>query len=235
MPFGANPVCGVCDPDLWTSAVVPFGPEADSLHGRNMLLAAPAVGAPHVLGANARGCRNEVPKGCSDMTTNLGPVNGAAPDEVRPPPISPFDAAVLKHLTEHLADEAEILDEYRLLAASPDAPVRYLAQLILEDEERHHRVMTELANQFRSSVSLVEHPPQVPWLTSTTDRQGLAHSVRRLHRFERRDLRQLRKLARHLRPIRNDSLDPVIVATLEMDTRKHLRYLRELHRIARRQ
>jgi hypothetical protein len=89
------------------------------------------------------------------MRTNLDPVNGTVPDEIRPAPISPFDAAVLRHLTEHLADETEILDEYRVLASSPDAPVRYLAQLILEDEERHHRVMTELANQFRSSASLV--------------------------------------------------------------------------------
>jgi hypothetical protein len=171
------------------------------------------------------------------MRMNLAPVNATThrvPGETPPHPISPFDAAILNHLTEHLAGEAEILDEYRLLAASPDAPVRYLAQLILEDEERHHRVLTELANQFRSSASLVEQVPQVPWLTKSTDRHSLAHSVHRLRKFERRDLRQLRKLARHLRPIRDDSLDPVIVATLEMDTRKHLRYLRELRRIARR-
>jgi hypothetical protein len=171
------------------------------------------------------------------MRMNLAPVNATThrgPGETPPHPISPFDAAILNHLAEHLAGEAEILDEYRLLAASPDAPVRYLAQLILEDEERHHRVLTELANQFRSSASLVEQVPQVPWLTKSTDRHSLAHSVHRLRKFERRDLRQLRKLARHLRPIRDDSLDPVIVATLEMDTRKHLRYLRELRRIARR-
>lgn len=154
--------------------------------------------------------------------------------EMPAPSISPFDAAILEHLTEHLAGEAEILDEYYLLAASPDAPVRYLAQLILEDEERHHRVLTELANQFRAAVSLGDQAPQVPWLTKSTDRHGLARSVRRLRKFERRDLRQLRKLARRLRPIRGSSLDPVIVATLQMDTRKHLRYLRELHRIARR-
>jgi hypothetical protein len=154
--------------------------------------------------------------------------------EIPPPPISAFDATVLAHLTEHLAGESEILDEYHLLAASPDAPVRYLAQLIIEDEERHHRVLTELANQFRSTASLGEREPQVPWLTKSTDRHGLARSVRRLRKFERRDLRQLRRLARRLRPIRDSSLDPVIVATLEMDTRKHLRYLRELHRIARR-
>ena len=157
----------------------------------------------------------------------------SAPIDERPPPMSPFDATVLAHLTEHLAGEVEILDEYRLLAASPDAPVRYLAQLILEDEERHHRVLTELANQFRSAASLVDQAPHIPWLTRSTDRHGLARSVRRLRRFERRDLRQLRKLARHLRPVRGSSLDPVIVAALQMDTRKHLRYLRELHRITR--
>ncbi len=153
--------------------------------------------------------------------------------EAPPPPISSFDTMVLQHLDEHLAGEAEILHEYRQLATSPDPPVRYLAQLILEDEERHHRVLTEIANQFRSTTSLGQQTPQVPWLTKCTDRHGLARSVRRLRRFERRDLRHLRKLARQLRPIRDNSLNPVIVATLEMDTRKHLRYLRELKRIAR--
>jgi hypothetical protein len=164
---------------------------------------------------------------------HLSPVNSTTPSEIAPPPVSAFDALILQHLTEHLAGEAEILDEYRHLAASPDAPVRYLAQLIVEDEERHHRVLTELANQFRSAASLVETTPHVPWLTKSTDRHGLARSVRRLRRFERRDLRQLKKLARRLRPIRGHSLDPVVVTTLEMDTRKHLRYLRELQRIAR--
>lgn len=158
---------------------------------------------------------------------------GVRSDKTRHPPLSEFDDAILQHLTEHLAGEAEILTEYRMLAASPDPPVRYLAQLILEDEERHHRVLTELANQFRSSASLVEEAPHVPWLTKPTDRLTLARTVRRLRKFERRDLRQLRKLARRLRPIRGASLDPVLVATLEMDTRKHLRYLRELHRLAR--
>jgi hypothetical protein len=154
--------------------------------------------------------------------------------ETPPPLIGSFDAIILDHLSKHLAGEAEILDEYRQLATSPDPPVRYLAQLILEDEERHHRVLSELANQFRPATSLDEQTPHVPWLTKSTDRHGLARSVRRLRRFERRDLRQLRKLARQLRPIKDNSLDPVIVATLKMDTRKHLRYLRELHRIARR-
>src|SRR5665213_770921 len=66
--------------------------------------------------------------------------------ESAPPPMSPFDATILEHLAEHLVGEAEFLAEYRRLAESPDPPVRYLAQLIRADEERHHRVLAELAN-----------------------------------------------------------------------------------------
>ncbi len=95
-------------------------------------------------------------------------------------------------------------------------------------------MLSELANQFRTSAALVPQAPQVPFLTKPADRRALTQTVRRLRRFERHDLRQLRKLSRRLRPIRNHSLDNVLVRTLEMDTRKHLRYLRELQRIARR-
>jgi hypothetical protein len=49
--------------------------------------------------------------------------------EIPPPPISAFDAAILEDLTEHVAGEAAILDEYRQLAMSPDPPVPYLAHL----------------------------------------------------------------------------------------------------------
>ncbi len=147
--------------------------------------------------------------------------------------MSAFDAAVLRQLTDHLGSEAEILDEYRLLAASPDPAVRYVAQLILEDEERHHRVLSELANKFRASVEFVDPADRVPWITPSGERAALGRSLRRLRNFERRDLRQLRKLARRLRPLRRYSLDGVLVTTLQMDTRKHLRYLRELQRLTR--
>jgi hypothetical protein len=149
-------------------------------------------------------------------------------------PTNAFDDAIIRHLDRHLAEEAEVMAAYRELATSSDPPVQYVAQLILEDEERHHRLLTELVNQFRSSTTLTESGPQVPWRTRPTDRDGLARAVRRLRRFERRDLRQLRRLSRGLRPIRNHSLDNVVVATLIVDTRKHLRLLRELQRLARR-
>jgi hypothetical protein len=148
--------------------------------------------------------------------------------------VGEFDAALMQNLERHLADEQVILDEYRALAESTDEPVRYIAQLILDDEERHHRVLTEMLNQFRTSVWLAEQTPHVPWLTRSHDRRALKASVRRLRAFERRDLHELRRLNRRFRFLRRDSLNGVLVRALIIDTRKHLLYLRTLNRLTRR-
>jgi hypothetical protein len=148
----------------------------------------------------------------------------------RPSPVGQFDATLIAHLQRHLADEAVVLEEYRRLAGSDDEAVRYIAQLILEDEERHHRVLTEMLNQVRSSVWLVEQQPRVPWARAR-DVAALRKSVRRLRAFERHDLRRLRALKRRLAFLRRDSLDGVLVSALMLDTRKHLLYLRRLARL----
>lgn len=153
-----------------------------------------------------------------------------------PPPglrISEFDAALIEQLEHHLADEATILAEYRDLEDSPDEAVRYLAQLIMDDEQRHHRVLTEILNRFRTSAWFVEQTPRVPSFTKSSDPGALKDSVRRLRAFERRDLRQLKKLERRLGVLRRDSINGVLVRSLVMDTRKHLLYLKMLDRMAR--
>ena len=146
--------------------------------------------------------------------------------------VGDFDADLMKNLERHLADEQTILDEYRALTESADEPVRYIAQLILDDEQRHHRVLNEMLNQVRTSVWLADQSPHVPWLTRSHDRGALNASVRRLRSFERRDLRELRKLKRRFRFMRRDSLNGVLVEALIIDTHKHLLYLRALHRLA---
>ncbi len=148
--------------------------------------------------------------------------------------VGEFDAALIENLERHLSDEQTILDEYRVLAESTDEPVRYIAQLILDDEQRHHRVLTEMLNQFRTHVWLADQSPHVPWLTRSHDRRTLKKSVRRLRAFERRDLRELRKLRRRFRVLHRDSLNGVLVRALIIDTHKHLLYLRALNRITRR-
>jgi hypothetical protein len=148
--------------------------------------------------------------------------------------VGAFDQALLEHLDRHLVGEQQLLDEYRLLAESSDPPVAYIAQLILEDEEHHHRVLTEMRNYIRTSAWSLEHSPRVPWMTKSADPTSLRRTVRRLCSFERRDLRELRKLNRRLGFLRHSSLNGALVQALELDTRKHLHYLHALARLTRR-
>ena len=147
--------------------------------------------------------------------------------------VGEFDAALMQLLEQHLADEGVILEQYQELADSSDAAVRYIAELIIDDERRHHIVLTEMLNRIRTSAWFVDQEPRIPWFTRSADPQGLKKNVRRLRSFERHDLRELRKLERRLGFLRRDSINGVLVRALIMDTRKHLRYLRALDRLAR--
>ena len=54
---------------------------------------------------------------------------------------------VVEALDRHGREEAGLLERYRRFIEEAESPAaRYLVQLILEDEQRHHRVLEELAN-----------------------------------------------------------------------------------------
>jgi hypothetical protein len=147
---------------------------------------------------------------------------------------SPADVALLQELEAHVAHEEEVLDEYRRLAAgSIDPAVEYLVTLILEDEERHHRILVEMLNQVRTGLWLAEQGPRVPSMSASRQSKTLGRAVKRLRAFERADLRRLRRLRHRLGGLRRHSLDGVLVESLKLDTRKHLVYLRVLARLAR--
>jgi hypothetical protein len=164
----------------------------------------------------------------SDQVDASGRPYDIAPARV----VSTFDSEMMARLEQHLEDERASLVEYEKLAeTSPDEPIRYLAGLLLEDERRHHRVLLEMLNWFRSSATLEVREPHVPWLTRSHD-PTLAATVRRLRKQERHDLRELKTLRRRLSFLRRDSLLGVLVRSLELDTRKHMVYLETMQRIA---
>lgn len=142
-----------------------------------------------------------------------------------------FNAEIIGHLQHHIDDEQEMLVAYgTLLRQSENAPVCYLLDLLLEDERRHHRILIEMINQFRSSEDAVDQQPHVPWMTRKPD-PGIAAATRNLRRSERADLRRLRALRRRLKFLRRRSLNGVLVDSLILDTRKHLGYLRAIQRL----
>jgi rubrerythrin len=145
------------------------------------------------------------------------------------------DRAVMHIVEAHLASERDMIAEYRAIVRDAhDAPVRFLAGLILSDEERHHALLGQMLNQYRTIDDGVERAPRVPYRTAIEPPRGFSKLVRTMRKRERDDLRDFRRLRRLLRKQRVNSLNLVVLDVLMADTRKHMRLLRALERLPRR-
>lgn len=139
--------------------------------------------------------------------------------------LSPREEGLYRHLREHVSSEAELLASYRELAEAPSTPdaTRYLIRLIIEDEERHHRLFHEMiaaiGNQWEPS------PDAAPDLPSGPPSQALEEVTIRFLAAEREDQKQLRALRREMRPFRNTTLWTLLVELMEHDTAKHVHLL----------
>ena len=144
----------------------------------------------------------------------------------RPGPDRDFELRLIAMLRGHDGREDAAIQSYRKLAeSSPEPGVRYLARLIVEDEERHHRVIGEMLNQVEAILAEAPVEPSVPYLTKTTDK-ALAAETRKLLAFEKADSAELRRLQKELRHMSDSSLLPLLVRMLQLDTAKHIEILK---------
>lgn len=131
----------------------------------------------------------------------------------------------------HVRDEAFVLDAYAALAASTsDAGTRFLLELILADEQRHHEVFERLvaASEVGAGPGGIPHAPEPP----AHEIPELLAQTRRFLEFEREDATSLKALGRELRPAHGETLWRLLVELMELDTEKHLRILGYLeHRL----
>ncbi len=133
-------------------------------------------------------------------------------------------------IVRHGAEEGELLATYEQLAAeAPDASVRYLIGLILDDEHRHHRLLAELANAIAWSSTGGPQARAVPTVPTNID-GALLEQTRLLLKSEQSDARALRRLRRRLRPFGDTTLWVLVVELMLLDTRKHATILRFLER-----
>lgn len=136
-------------------------------------------------------------------------------------------------LRTHERDEQELIDSYSATAAaSTSLTVRYLIEMIVEDERRHHRLMGELANTVRAYATLEEVRPRLPFIDIHPDR-SLLMETRRFLAHERRDRRALKKLSRNVRYVGDES-DSLVVDLMRLDTERHIKMLRFIARLVRR-
>jgi rubrerythrin len=138
---------------------------------------------------------------------------------------SPSDEAALAHLARHMAEEQAILADYLDLAEqSEDEHVRFLIGLIVDDETRHHQLLTDMFNRVEADLAWRRGEHAIPWFRTPRDPEALTEATRRFIGIERRDRTELRRLRKELRR-KGTSLLPLVVELMELDTAKHLRIL----------
>lgn len=127
-------------------------------------------------------------------------------------------------LVEHVSAEADHLARYRSMAEDPETPesAQFLLRLVIDDEERHHRLFRQIALAVGDGVAWRDDPESVPGLTPWEDHPALLAATEEFLEAERQDRKQLHEMRKELRPLRDTSLWPLLLELMERDTDKHI-------------
>ena len=141
---------------------------------------------------------------------------------------SATDRALYAHLTNHIATERGLLEEYSEIADRTESRAfRYLVNLLIEDEIRHHRIFSELAESLETIALMKAKEPVVPFIDFVrADSDAVFEATERLLEHENEDARELKRLQREVRDTKDDSLNGLLVELMQRDTQKHIAILR---------
>jgi rubrerythrin len=141
---------------------------------------------------------------------------------------SATDRALYDHVGNHIAAERTLLEEYSDIADRTESRAfRYLVNLLIEDEIRHHRIFSELAESLETIALMKAKEPLVPFIDFVrADRDAVLEATGRLLEHENEDARELKRLQRELRDTKDDSLNGLLVELMQRDTQKHIAILR---------
>lgn len=132
-------------------------------------------------------------------------------------------------LARHGSEEGAILEKYRRFTQdAPTESMRYLVQLIIDDERRHHRQLAEMANAIAWEGNKGSPASSLPYLTSVTDEtasQALIDETRELLLIEKRDGVELKRLRKRLHLYADTTLWALVVDLMLLDTEKHIHIL----------
>jgi len=151
---------------------------------------------------------------------------------VKPPPgLSVSEETLYLHLASHVSSEAEFIASYRDRAETPDTPeaARYLIHMVLDDEERHHRMLREIMTAIGNGIAWRDDPDAVPNLPYGPPDQALEEATSRFLAAEKVDQKELHALRKELRPFRDTSLWALLIELMEHDTAKHILILSFIH------
>jgi rubrerythrin len=141
--------------------------------------------------------------------------------------LSVWSQKLINYLTVHMDSERDVLVRYaELVDKTEQEHVRYIVQLILADEVRHHQLFGEMINALRSEMDQREISPRLPDLTPGETPPELLEETRRLLQLEEHDTRELARLRKELDRVEDTRWWSVLVEVMQLDTQKHIRLLR---------
>lgn len=137
-----------------------------------------------------------------------------------------WEQQLYRHFVEHVSSEQRVIQRYRDAAEHASSPAfAYLAMLILEDEQRHHKLMQELAESIRKFAELGGDEEPVPPLYRPKDREALVELTEELLTIEKADKKELAALRKELKDVATTTLWGLMVDLMERDTDKHIHIL----------
>jgi rubrerythrin len=136
-----------------------------------------------------------------------------------PPPLSD---RLIRALEAHAAAEVHDVGTCQQIAQrTADPAVRFLFDLVLEDEQRHHSVIQSMIRRLQEEVEFVPSPDAMPVADAPTSADPeMVASVRALIRDEQEGARYLRHLARQ-EPALYGGLFSMLLETIARDSEKH--------------
>lgn len=142
----------------------------------------------------------------------------------RPVGLSEWEERLYDHLRGHVASESALLHRYDELAKQETGHVRFLLELIGEDEARHHRLFEQWVDTIKV-LPLIAPAGGLPELVREQDPKALSAAVDELLAVEHDDTRHLRQLRKELKDYRDTTIWLLLVELMESDTQKHIKIL----------
>jgi len=142
--------------------------------------------------------------------------------------LSVFERQLFDHLWSHVQAERSLLEQYSAVAEQTESKAfRYVVNLLIEDEIRHHKFFLEIVNSLKTEATLSREDPAVPDIDFVrADRDVVLDGTKHLLRAEERDARELRQLQREISAVKDVSLWNLLVDLMQRDTQKHIAILR---------
>jgi hypothetical protein len=141
---------------------------------------------------------------------------------------SQMERELYAHFVSHVETERTVLEQYVSVAEQSESKAfRYLVNLLIEDEIRHHRLFMEIADSVKTEALTGEEDAKVPGLDLyRTDRVKTLESTMMLLKNEEQDAVELKRLQLLLKDVQDVTLWSLLVELMQLDTKKHIAILR---------